>query len=428
MFKFRIQKLSLEGFRGFEKATLDFPKNNILLLIGNNGKGKTTILDSIALLLNDFVKRVRGENPKLYPSIHAADINKIMKKARLQGCFETDNDTFMVTLAETATSNKKIQDSYYRFLERFQQNMNTHSSIPIVAYYKSVRFFKPTKSFKNLLVEDVVQKTTFPCYDNAFSTHDMTFEDFQTWFRLEEDQENDTVRRLQDFKYTNYKLDIIRNCIDLFFKHLNEENIVFTDLHVKRIGLKSILIIKKEAIEFELDQLSDGERMLLLCVCDIARRLALAQNEPTSDALSGTGIVLIDEIEMHLHPQWQRTILPALNQTFPNIQFIVASHSTPILSQVKRESIRILDNGHILMPSSNPIGRDANSIMEEIQQVSKRPKAIEALIEVYLTAIHRNDAAKTIALKNNLLNYLDSEDPIFAKAEAMITRKKLLMP
>ncbi|MEO0043857.1 MAG: hypothetical protein RL329_3305 [Bacteroidota bacterium] len=427
MFKFRIQQLSLEGFRGFEKATLTFPKNNILLLIGNNGKGKTSILDSIALLLSDFVRRVKSEHPKLYPSVQTTDINKIVKKVRIEGCFETNNDTFKVTLENTVASQKKIQESYHRFLERFTP-LNPPVVVPIVAYYKSIRFFKSSKNLGHFPIWDSDPKTTFACYNNAFSTHDMTFEDFQTWFRLEEDQENDNIRRFQDFKYTNYKLDIIRNCINVFFKHLNEKSAIFTDLRVQRIGAKSKLIIQKEAVEFELDQLSDGERMLLLCVGDIARRLTLAQNVPTLDALSGEGIVLIDEIEMHLHPQWQRTVLSALNQTFPNIQFIVSSHSTQILSQVQRESIRILDNGTILMPSSNPIGRDANAILEEIQQVSKRPKAIETLLEAYFTMIHKNDFAKANDLKNNLLNYLDMEDPIFAKAEAMITRKKMLMP
>jgi predicted ATP-binding protein involved in virulence len=433
MLKFRIQKLMLEGFRGFEKAELHFPASNLLLLIGDNGKGKTAILDSISYLWNDFVKQLKPEHRKGISSIQESDINKIVKKTMVQGTFETDKNPFLITLTNGAVAKKDLKEAYHSFLTHFQQEITLHPPAPILAYYQSVRFFKPLKDFKNLVNSDKVPKTDFSYYDILSAPFQMTFEDFQTWFRLEEDQENDTIRRLQDFNYTSPELAVIRKSIHEFFNYLEGGQTIYTHLRVQRTGVKSKLMIQKNQTEFELEQLSDGERMLLLIVCDIARRLALAQGPKESNSLKvnsleGCGIVLIDEIDMHLHPKWQGTVLSAFHQTFPNIQFIVASHSTQVLSQVRRESIRILDNGTILMSSSNPIGRDANAILEEIQQVSKRPKAIETLLESYFTAIHYNRFTEAAALKNNLLAVLDKEDPVFAKAEAMITRKKLLMP
>ena len=174
--------------------------------------------------------------------------------------------------------------------------------------------------------------------------------------------------------------------------------------------------------------------MLLLLICDVARRLTLANNaqfitQPLNiNFLQGSGIVLIDEIDMHLHPKWQRNVLRAMTKTFPNIQFIATTHSPQVLSRVQRESVRVLDDGKILMISSNPIGRDANAILEEIQQVPKRPKEIETLIDSYYASINNNEFETANAFKNQLLVYLDSEDPVFARANAMIERKKMLMP
>ncbi len=426
MFKFRIQKLSLEGFRGFEKAELTFPHSNTMLLIGNNGNGKTAILDSIALLLSDFVKRLTDDHHKLYPAIQATDINKIVKKIVIKGDFEVNDNHFAISLTNNAITKKSQKDFYKQLVLQL-------GAPPILVYYKAIRFFKPMKDFNKLIAPTITEYAPFSCYENAFSTQDITFEDFQTWFRLEEDEENNKMRRFQNFTLKNHKLEIIRKCIKLFFNDLEDNKNLFDDLHVERFGVSAKMIIKKENTHFELNQLSEGERMLLLFVGDIARRMAIAKdigetNSLKNNELDCTGIVLIDEIDMHLHPKWQQKVMSVLNKTFPNIQFIVASHSPQVLSQVRRESVRILENGHILMPSSNPIGRDANSILEEIQQISKRPKAIEVLIDDYFTAIHRNDTAKIVVLKNNLLNNLDSEDPVFAKADAILTRKKLLMP
>jgi predicted ATP-binding protein involved in virulence len=102
------------------------------------------------------------------------------------------------------------------------------------------------------------------------------------------------------------------------------------------------MTITKQGQELIINQLSDGEKCLLAMVGDLARRLAIA-NPSLPDPLQGSGVVLIDEIELHLHPKWQREIIPALTRTFPNCQFIVTTHSPQVISQVKPEGIYILE-------------------------------------------------------------------------------------
>ncbi|WP_309143275.1 AAA family ATPase [Nostoc sp. CHAB 5836] len=114
----------------------------------------------------------------------------------------------------------------------------------------------------------------------------------------------------------------------------------FSKLRVRRSPLRMTVI--KQGEELIVNQLSDGEKCLLAMVGDLARRLAIA-NPSLPDPLQGSGVVLIDEIELHLHPKWQREIIPALTRTFPNCQFIVTTHSPQVISQVKPEGIYILE-------------------------------------------------------------------------------------
>ena len=215
------------------------------------------------------------------------------------------------------------------------------------------------------------------------------------------------------------QLSSVRNSIKAFIPN-------FDKLHIQRKP-KLRLLVNKAGEKEPLDvlQLSQGEKSLMALVGDIARRLAM-MNPTLDNPLEGTGIVLIDEIEMHLHPRWQRSIIPDLQRTFPNCQFIITTHSPQVLSRVHRDDIFILDNSQVYQPSSNPIGRDSNDILEEIMNVTKRPKEIQDLSDKYFSLLSKNLFEEAQIVRKNLEKVLDSEDPIFIRADALITRKNLL--
>jgi predicted ATP-binding protein involved in virulence len=97
-------------------------------------------------------------------------------------------------------------------------------------------------------------------------------------------------------------------------------------------------VIKKDGKELLVGHLSDGEKCMLAMIGDLARRLAIA-NPTMDEPLKGEGIVLIDEIELHLHPTWQKMILSKLCKVFPNCQFIVSTHSPVVLSELQNGKI-----------------------------------------------------------------------------------------
>ena len=114
---------------------------------------------------------------------------------------------------------------------------------------------------------------------------------------------------------------------------------------------------------------------------DIAYRMAVLNPQLGEEVLAKTpGIVLIDEIDLHLHPEWQQTILKDLQSIFPQVQFLVTSHAPSVIHSVKRENIRILDGGEIYVPTEQTFGRDSNSILREVMQVGERPEEIRQML------------------------------------------------
>jgi predicted ATP-binding protein involved in virulence len=188
------------------------------------------------------------------------------------------------------------------------------------------------------------------------------------------------------------------------------------------------MTVIKRGQELIINQLSDGEKCLLAMVGDLARRLAIA-NPGLPDPLQGSGVVLIDEIELHLHPKWQREIIPALTRTFRNCQFIVTTHSPQVISQVKPEGIYILEStsdGIIARRPESSFGRDSNRILEDLMDTPARPQEIkESLLDLFRLIDQGNlDGARQ--LRQHLAEQIGSDEPEFVKADVLIRRKEIL--
>lgn len=177
----------------------------------------------------------------------------------------------------------------------------------------------------------------------------------------------------------------------------------------------SQLMVTKNGLDFEVAQLSDGEKVLMLMVCDIARRLAIA-NEHANDTSLNDGIVLIDEIELHLHPHWQRQILS--HSATLSLTLSLSSprtHPSVRLDEIKQNELFILANNQVYR-HTNPIGRDTNAILEEIMGTSKRPQVIKDLSEQYFSFINQQLWADAENTKRQLLAILDATDPILSRS------------
>jgi predicted ATP-binding protein involved in virulence len=185
----------------------------------------------------------------------------------------------------------------------------------------------------------------------------------------------------------------------------------------------------KQGQELNIHQLSDGETGLLVLAADLARRLAIANPGLADPVQEGSGVVLIDEIELHLHPAWQRKVIPALTRTFQNCQFIVTTHSPQVISEVKPEGIYILertDEGIVARRPESSYGRDTNRILEDLMNTPERPQEIkENLLELF-RLIARGELDSARQLHQEIADKIGADEPELVGASVSIRRREIL--
>jgi len=199
------------------------------------------------------------------------------------------------------------------------------------------------------------------------------------------------------------------------------------NLRVRRTPAPLRLILTKNNKSLVINQLSDGEKCLLAMIGDLAKRLVIA-NPSLTNPLEGKGIVLIDEIELHLHPEWQRRVIPSLVKTFPNCQFIFTTHSPQVLGEVQGRVYRLrrTDEG-IIAELRQTYGKDSNRILEEDMETVERNRDIqEGLLQLF-RYIDAGDLEAARSLKQSLKQQIaNGEDPDFVKADVLMRRKEVL--
>lgn len=184
------------------------------------------------------------------------------------------------------------------------------------------------------------------------------------------------------------------------------------------------LLVDFEDVSFPFADLSDGQRGMVALFSDIARRMCILNPHMGKNVLKNTsGVVIIDELDIHLHPAWQRSIAPALKKAFPKVQFIAASHSPQIIGSLKPEEVILLDTG-----ATHPrvtYGLDSSRVLEEVMGVSEREPEIETLLSELFSTIEDNDLEKANAQLQSLKERAP-DLPEFAGAQALIRRKEIL--
>lgn len=179
------------------------------------------------------------------------------------------------------------------------------------------------------------------------------------------------------------------------------------------------LVIEKGGTHLDVRQLSDGERGVLSMVLDLARRLSQT-NEGASDPLGeGQAIVLIDEIDLHLHPKWQRQIVHNLRTAFPRCQFIATTHSPQVIGEVEHERIQIIADGQVYSPTHS-YGVDSSRVLEEVMGTASRAKEVQDLLSQLSQAIGKQEFARAHALLAQLIERLGDDDPEVTRIRTLL--------
>lgn len=382
----RIKRLKLINFRHFEEFSVQFHEN-LTVLVARNGAGKSSVLDSIATALGVFLSRlpgVSGISPKASDFRVLPDLAK-PPYMRIE-CETFDGtvwdrterrDQSKKTLSQIKQGfgHKDLTDIVDVFIDAF--NEGAEFTLPVLLYYGTGRgvFDVPQRKrgFRKAF-------SRFDSFDGSLESR-ANFRRFVEYFYSLEDIEAREKAERKDFSHQRPELRAIRAALQRFMPEFS--NIRSSYPAGLMVDWSSGEVVKQLLIE----QLSDGYRTTLAMILDIASRMAEA-NPDAGDPLDTPGVVLIDEVDLHLHPGWQQRIVIDLRKTFPNIQFIMTTHSPQVVSTVPPESIRIIEwaegvpEVHFVEFSE---GAESQQVLNDVLGVDSRAGTLEivGILEKY---------------------------------------------
>jgi len=379
----KLELLKLENFRRFDALEIDFhPK--LTVIIAENGQGKTSILDAATITLGTYVgafglgkdKRIdvkdarylrlnnSPENEQQFPVRLTAKLSNLTKSVtrELKG---TKNKTTIVDASELTGFGKQLKDDVQQLKE---------TNLPLLAYYGTGRLWK---NHKNVSRKAVLSESRSMGYEDCFSSAS-SFTQVQQWMlkaafaSWQQDgmsgYENSPLP--EQVKGIKQAVEAVLACEgwgDFHYSVAHEE----LAMRHQSLGVLPVAF------------LSDGVRAMVAMVADIAWRCAkLNPHLGVHAQAEAEGVVFIDEVDIHLHPKWQQTVIASLTTVFPKIQFIVTTHSSLVLSTVPRECIRAIgENTYGEAVASIPIspsyGQPSGDILRGIMKVDSQPPIAE---------------------------------------------------
>jgi hypothetical protein len=246
-------------------------------------------------------------------------------------------------------------------------------------------------------------------FSRALHEREIELREFMYWFRTQEKLGTaEAPRRLK-------VLDALREVVGSIVPE-------FTNLRIQehpRLGF----VVDKRGQPFFLHQLSDGERGLLALVFDLTRRLAIANPDCDDPISEGVALVLIDEIELHLHPKWQRNVLQRLCDIFKACQFVVTTHSPLVLGEVPARCVRFLEfvDGKVqVFTPSEAYGMDANRILQEFMGAPVRNRRVEEELTRLFELIDNEEFDYARTAIATLEEKLGTDEPELTRASSLI--------
>ncbi|MFA0960508.1 AAA family ATPase [Roseivirga sp. BDSF3-8] len=358
----RIHKLTLHNFRNFSERSFEFP-SLFTVVIGENGKGKSSLLQGMRLAAGTFLLGL-DEAERLH--IQKEDVRRIATERQFApqpNCFfraegEVSDKPFIWqrTLSRLGgrTDTKDASDIIEeagRLNSEVNVSLNENTDLPVICFFSTARLWVESKQTINLKKKGSIIKDGYVrCLDMR---HDRA--SALAWVK------SNYYKNLKDGRdggLLEAVLNAISTCVpDWTPEEWDEDYDDLAGTYVTEEGVESYV---------PLYYLSDGLRTMAHMAAEIAYRCAILNGHHGKEAvINSKGIVLIDEIDMHLHPNWQRTVIHDLKKAFPHIQFVVTTHSPFIVQSAKAEELINLDT----FTDANPPQLSLEEVATEIMQV-----------------------------------------------------------
>ena len=359
----RLRRAVIENYRAITRLELDLhPQLNVFF--GGNAKGKTTVLNAIAVGLGGILKVI--------PEVSAIGFRPTDRRG--EEPVRVELEAMDGTKWERAVGGPRRTgrlEALKNHLERFiavGRWKDLAVDIPILAFYDTERAIREQPLDRRRVTDETPRHEAL---EGALSAG-ADFYEFLRWFRAREHEELGLRNERKDFSFEVPALRAVRAAVRTMAPRITDFRIAFRPLRFEVCWKDDGNPVER----LRLSQLSGGYRVMLLLAADLARRMAQG-NPHLDDPLQSEAIVLIDEVELHLYPSWQQTILPDLMRTFPNAQFLVSTHSPQVLTTVEADRVFELEreNGAIgacRVPTAT-YGARASDALHLVMGVDERP-------------------------------------------------------
>jgi predicted ATP-binding protein involved in virulence len=361
-----VRRLQLSHLRGLREASLEFD-SRMSLLVGVNGAGKSTILDALRILLSQVIPRISASRSRPVP-FAAGDIAAGTEGLTAEIRVEVQGYPVTYSAVREAPARRR-RGQWKPSVRSLLRATGPLRAQPLAVYFSPDRSLLQGAALGRYESESPLSLA----FAKSLLPRGLPLQYFTDWWRAREAAASEGLgaarRQLEALDET------VRTILEA------EDAALRVELAPRG---RPVLFVRKANTALDVRQLSDGERGVLALVLDLTRRLAQANPELANPARDGQAVVLIDELDLHLHPSWQRKIVRRLTQTFPNCQFIATSHSPQIISEVQPEELIFLEREGeriTVRPGNQSYGLDTNWILEHLMGVPSRPEPARKLID-----------------------------------------------
>jgi predicted ATP-binding protein involved in virulence len=408
-----VTRLTLSNVRAIETAEFRF-KPGLNLIVGVNGVGKTTVLDTLSVCLSSIVKRandlrVRAEMLTLDDIRIGSDALTVECTVRLRDrehsfLIHKPREASAPRLSGTGMPREQVHDTPER--AEFLGDTPSRFSADGMAGRALGVLFSTNRAVPSDRAPGKGAATggVAAAFADALTSRELRLAEFAAWMRVQEalrDERSSAGRALAAFE----------DAVTRFLPG-------YANLHLGGADRRH-LWINRSATVIPVRQLSDGERGALVLVLDITRRLVQANPELENPLAVAEAVVLIDEIDLHLHPKWQRQIVHNLGATFPNCQFIATTHSPQVIGEVAHDRIQIIADGQVYSPTHS-YGVDSSRVLEEIMDADPRAEEVKELLSEISRVIGRQQFGRAQELLTELVDRLGDDDPEVTRLRTLL--------
>ncbi|MBD3795933.1 MAG: AAA family ATPase [Epsilonproteobacteria bacterium] len=423
----KLKNLKLTNFRNFKHLEIEF-NEKLNVIVAENGIGKTTLLDAIAIGYGAMLTRFPKVSGKTFEEsdLRFDENNQASPYMRVElesynnivwDRTQSKNQSKAVKkMIPEAKGLKKLYEYIDGVIEEEHNHVNT-PSIPLIMYYGTSRAVLKSPMRKRNFKKEFLRYEALSGSLDA----DTNFSRLFQWFDAMQNEENRKIKEKRDFDYTLPALESVRNALEVMLPDMQNPRILTRPLRFvidKKVNQKNVT--------FRIDQLSDGYKTVLAMVMDISARMAEA-NPHLDNPNESEALVMIDEVDLHLHPRWQQTILIDLQKAFPNAQFIVTTHSPQVLTTVPSDRIQIISHDKLYSAPAGIEGAEASRVLKRVFDVDLRPKnSVTIKLDSYLDLVYKDqwEDEEALQYRRELDAIFNGEEPALMEADLYIENRK----